>query len=324
MTDRPLPRPEPTSGRHDPTADAVRFLDGPTPVEAAPRLAAALGLDADDLRVKRDDLIGLGGGGNKVRKLQVTMGEAVAAGADTVLTTGAPQSNDARLTAAAGARLGIRVVLVLDGHAPREHRGNLLLDRLLGATVLWAGDRSTADVPDEAGQDGRHGRVHRIPFGGSSPASAEAYVTAGDELGSQVPDVRHVVVAVGSGGTMAGLVVALGAARVLGVDSGAVPDATGTVHDLVTAMRPAADVRRSSLRVDRQQVGAGYEHLSATTRSAVELAARTEGLVLDPTYSGRAMAGLVAAVRSGLVARGERTVFLHTGGLPGLFGHEAF
>lgn len=298
------------------------FLDGPTPVEAAPRLAAAMGLDADDLLIKRDDLIGLGGGGNKVRKLQVTMAQALDAGADTVITTGAPQSNHARLTAAAGARLGLRVVLVLGGHAPAADRGNVVLDRLLGAEIIWSGSRSAEEVADEVEQDRSRGRVHRIPFGGSSPASAAAYVWAGDELLSQVPDVRHVVVAVGSGGTMAGLVTALGADRVLGVDTGAVPDARSTVHELLESMRPGSRVPAGSLRIDVAQVGDGYEHLGGTTRAALSRAARTEGLVLDPTYSGRAMAGLLAAVAAGQIRRGERTVFLHTGGLPGLFGHD--
>lgn len=302
--------------------DTATFLSGPTPVEAAPRLAVGLGLDAEDLLIKRDDLIGLGAGGNKVRKLQVTMQQALAAAADVVVTTGAAQSNHARLTAAAGARLGLRVVLVLAGDAPGTERGNVLLDRLLGAEIIWSGHRPPEEIADQVERDPSRGRVHRIPFGGSSPASAEAYVWAGDELVDQVPDVRHVVVAVGSGGTMAGLVVALGTERVLGVDSGAVPDARSTVHALVDRMRSGTEVAAKSLRMDGAQIGEGYEHLSETTRSAMSLAARTEGLILDPTYSGRAMAGLVAAVASGAVRRGEKTVFLHTGGLPGLFGHD--
>jgi len=300
------------------------FLNGPTPVEAAPRLALALGLDSDDLRVKRDDLIGLGGGGNKVRKLQVTMEEAVRSGAETVVTTGAPQSNHARLTAAAGARLGLRVVLVLQGREPESDRGNVLLDKLLGAEIVWSGDQPVEEAADQVERDAGRGRVHRIPFGGSSPSSAEAYVRAGNELLDQVPDVHHVVVAVGSGGTMAGLVTALGATRVLGVDSGAVPDARSVVHGLVRRMRPGGPGTAESLRIDTAQVGDGYEHLGGSTRSALSLAAETEGLVLDPTYSGRAMAGLVAAVKAGSIRPGERTVFLHTGGLPGLFGHDAF
>lgn len=305
------------------SAGIASFLNGPTPIDAAPRLAVAMGLAAEDLCVKRDDLIGLGGGGNKVRKLQVTMAQAVRDGADTVVTTGAAQSNHARLTAAAGARLGLHVVLVLQGRAPESDRGNVLLDRLLGAEVVWSGDRPAEDLADGVEAEHGRGRVHRIPFGGSSPATAEAYVAAGDELLSQVPDVRHLVVAVGSGGTMAGLVTALGADRVLGVDSGAVPDARRTVHGLVRDMRPSTHATAASLRIDGTQVGEGYEHLGDATRSALSLAARTEGLVLDPTYSGRAMAGLVAAVASGEIHRGEKVVFLHTGGLPGLFGHDA-
>ena len=229
------------------TTTTSGFITLPTPMEAAPRLATALGLGTDDLHIKRDDLIGLGAGGNKVRKLQVTMSEALDTHADTVITTGAPQSNHARLTAAAGARLGLHVVLVLSGHEPVPHRGNVLLDRLLGAEIIWSGERPAEEVADEVEQRGRYGRVHRIPFGGSSPASAEAYVAAGHELLDQMPDVQHVVVAVGSGGTMAGLVTALGHERVLGVDSGAVPDARHTVHKLLTAMRPTAHPCEPSL-----------------------------------------------------------------------------
>jgi len=147
-------------------------------------------------------------------------------------------------------------------------------------------------------------------------------VRAGHELLDQVPDVR-LVVAVGSGGTMAGLVTALGADRVLGVDSGAVPDPRGTVHGLLERMRPSSHATAESLRIDGTQVGEGYEHLGDPTRSALVRAARTEGLILDPTYSGRAMAGLVTAVAAGDIRRGDKTVFLHTGGLPGLFGHDA-
>jgi 1-aminocyclopropane-1-carboxylate deaminase/D-cysteine desulfhydrase-like pyridoxal-dependent ACC family enzyme len=300
------------------------FVPGPTPLEPAPRLAAALGLRAGDLLVKRDDLIGLGAGGNKVRKLQVTIGEALRAGASTVLTTGAVQSNHARLTAAAGARLGLRVVLVLNGDAPDSERGNVVLDRLLGAEIIWAGHGSAEDVANTLELDSGHGIVHRIPFGGSSPASAEAYVAAGGELLAQRPDVRHVVVAVGSGGTMAGLVTALGADRVLGVDCGAVPDVRATVAALIAAMRPQAHPTAETLRIDRAQIGDGYEHIGPATRDALSLAARTEGIVLDPTYTGRAMAGLILAVAAGDIRPGERTVFLHTGGLPGLFGHVEY
>lgn len=300
------------------------FVSGPTQVHLADRLAVAIGLDAGDLLIKRDDLIELGGGGNKARKLQITMGEALRSGAGAVLTTGAPQSNHARLTAAAAARVGLRCVLVLQGEAPPKPLGNVLLDQLFGAHIVWSGDASAEAVADDLQTGGSLGSVSRIPFGGSNAASAKAYIDAAGELRNQVPDVRHVVVAIGSGGTMAGLVSGLGAEVVLGVDCGAVPDGRATVAGLLAAMGHGDQYPAESLRVDRSQIGAGYEHLTDGTRAALTLAAEREGLLLDPTYTGRACSGLVDAVARGDIRPGERTVFLHTGGLPGLFGHPAF
>ena len=294
----------------------------PTPVEPAPRLSEALGLDPDDLWVKRDDLLGLGGGGNKVRKLQHTCAAALAEGAQVLVTTGAAQSNHARLTAAAGARLGLDVELVLAGDEPAgDPVGNLLLDRLLGARLVWAGrvpheDLELVAADRMAALTAAGTPAYQVPYGGSSAVGAQAYVEAGRELLEQVPDVRHVVVAVGSAGTAAGLVAALGADRVLGVDTGATADPLARVERLVTEL--GGDPAGVRLRTD--QVGDGYSTLPDAVGEALVLAARTEGLVLDPVYTGRALAGLVAAVRDGDVRRGERVVFLHTGGLPGLFG----
>jgi len=278
----------------------------PTPLEPAPRLGTALGLD--ELWLKRDDLTGLGGGGNKVRKLQYTCAQALQAGATTLVTTGAPQSNHARLTAAAAARLGLECVLVLGGHEPAVARGNLILDALAGARIVWAGDAPLAEIA--AAQQG-----YVIPFGGTSAYSALGYVDCGRELTAQLPDLSTVVVAVGSGGTMAGLVAALGPARVFGVDTGALPDARATVAGLLDAM--GVPVRPEDLQIDGSHVGAGYAALTRPVQEALSLAARTEGLFLDPTYTGRALAGLRASPPDGKV------VFLHTGGLPGLFGHPS-
>jgi L-cysteate sulfo-lyase len=298
----------------------LRLGSWPTPLEAAPRLAVELGLDADDLWIKRDDLIGLGGGGNKVRKLEYTLGNAVAGGARTVVTSGAPQSNHARLTAAAAARCGLTAVLVLEGEAPTEVRGNLLLDGLLGAELVWAGHVGSAALAARVEQEAAERTAAVIPFGGSSVLGALGYVRAGEELLGQAPELTTVVTAVGSGATMAGLVHALGAARVLGVDTGAVSDGRDRVAGLVAGLAgiPAAP---DALRWDADRVGAGYGTLTSAVRSALGLFARTEGVVLDPVYTGRAAAGLVEAVRTGAVRPGDRTVFLHSGGLPGLFGH---
>ena len=231
----------------------------PTPVERAPRLATALGLGADDLWIKRDDLTGLGGGGNKIRKLQYSCAQALAAGATTLITTGAAQSNHARLTAAAAARLGMGCVLILEGQPPAMQPGNLLLDALAGATVTWAGP-GQAQAEAEADRAAREvtlagGIPFVIPFGGSSPYAARGYVDCATELLAQVPDLRHVIVAVGSGGTMAGLVARLGGSRVIGVHTGAVPDPVATVVGLagradgerLSCGRPA-DLDRSGRR----------------------------------------------------------------------------
>ncbi|MFC5251387.1 D-cysteine desulfhydrase family protein [Streptomyces nigrescens] len=298
----------------------------PTPLEPAPRLARALGLGAEDLWVKREDLTGLGGGGNKVRKLEWICGAALAEGATTLVTTGAAQSNHARLTAAAGARLGLDVVLVLAGAAGSSTSGNLVLDGLFGATVVWAGEvggTQLAAAAEEVAQRLRErGAVPAlVPLGGSSPLGAYGYAECGRELLGQAPDLDTVVVALGSGGTMAGLVDTLGPGKVLGVDCGAVPDPADTVTGLVTALSGTVHAPET-LRLRREQVGAGYSTLTEESMDALTLAGRTEGIALDPVYTGRALAGLRAAVRDGSVAPGQRTVLLHSGGLPGLFGHS--
>jgi D-cysteine desulfhydrase len=306
-------------------AERVVLGTFPTPVEPAPRLAAALGLGRGRLWIKRDDLTGLGGGGNKVRKLERIVAAAMRGGADTLVTTGAAQSNHARLTAAAGARLGLPVTLVLSGE-PAELSGNLLLDSLFGARIRWAGDaghHELAAFADEVAAELASGGAHPavIPFGGSNRDGALAYADAARELRGQLPGEPVSVVALGSGGTMAGLVAGLGAHRVLGVHVGAVADPRLAVAGLATEIT-AEPVAPESLRVRTDQVGAGYATLTSGAAEAVRLTARTEGIVLDPVYTGRAMAGLLAAVRDGDVEPDAAVVFWHTGGLPGLFGHR--
>lgn len=294
----------------------------PTPVEAAPRLAQAIGLGPDDLLIKRDDLTGLGGGGNKIRKLEWTVGAAMAQGADTLVTIGAPQSNHARLTAAAAARMGMAAVLVFPGAPGRSSLGNLVLDALFGARIIWAGDVDHDGLEGLANEVATSRPGHAfIPFGGSSPTGALGYLDAGHEIRTQIVDVDTVVVALGSGGTMAGLVAALGPASVLGVHTGAVDRPVETVLDLLGTLPASSQVQAEHLRIRTDQVGTAYAAQTEEVAKAMLLAARTEGIVLDPVYTGRAMAGLVAAVADGTISPGVRTVFVHTGGLPGLFGH---
>lgn len=285
-----------------------------------PRLAEAIGLRAGDLWAKRDDLTGLAAGGNKIRKLEWTVGAALADGADTLITTGAPQSNHARLTAAAAARLGLHAVLVFAGQA-KTPAGNLILDDLLGATITWTADELPAEAAEAIAErlraDGRRPAV--IPFGGSNAVGAHGYRIAAGEILEQRPDVEHVVCALGSGGTMAGLVAGLGPERVLGVHTGAVDDPVGQVAGLLRDMGVTAPPE--ALRIRHDQVGDGYGSLTADAATALRTAARTEGLVLDPVYTARALAGLHAEVRDGRIEAGQPTVFLASGGLPGLFGH---
>jgi L-cysteate sulfo-lyase len=301
------------------TTAPVHLSTWPTPLEPAPRLAAALGLDPGDLWVKRDDLTSFAGG-NKVRKLEHLVGEAEAAGATVLVTTGGVQSNHARMTAAAAAVRGLSAVLVLTGSADAARPGNLALEELFGARVVLVapGEDAEARISAVAAELRAAGEVPAVlPLGGSTPTGARGYLACAGELAEQAPDLDTVVVAVGSGGTMAGLVAGLGAERVLGVDTGAVPDPVERVTELATAL--GATVGELRLRLD--QVGEGYGALTEAGATAMRTAARTEGLVLEPVYTGKAMAGLMAAVGEGSVRPGRRTVFLHSGGLPGLFGH---
>ena len=217
-------------------------------------------------------------------------------------------------------------MLVFPGEPASGVQGNLLLDGILGAEIVWTGGSSHGQAALKAAADrsaeelraqGRRAVI--IPFGGSNAVGAHGYRLAGREILEQRPDCDQVVCAVGSGGTMAGLVAALGPDRVLGVHTGAVPDARAQVASLLADM--GETTAAADLRIRDDQVGAGYEILTAAAADALRLAARTEGLMLDPTYTARALAGLTAAIGDQTVGPAEEVVFLASGGLPGLFGH---
>jgi D-cysteine desulfhydrase len=302
----------------------------PTPVESLDRLGAHLGKPPRTLWVKRDDLTGLGGGGNKARKLEYLCADALAQSCDTLVTGGGVQSNHVRMTAAAANRLGLACTIVVAGERPDLPAGNVLLDELLGPDIVWFGgdghlayeDMEQAIVATAAGlaADGR--RPYAMPIGGASAVGALGYVRAASELLSQAPDVDVVVVADGSGGTHAGLAAGLGDhARVLGVDVGArndldayVPARAAEVARLAGLPEPAGQAR-----VDHAQRGPAYGEPTEAARQALVLAARLEGLILDPVYTGKAMAGLIEACHDGTTGAAAQVVFLHTGGLPALF-----
>ncbi len=304
----------------------------PTPVQRMDALAAMLTTTAT-LLVKRDDLTGLALGGNKARKLVLLAHEAVAEGADCLVTGGGAQSNHARLTAAAARRLGMDCHLALAGPAPAGREANLLLDELLDARLHFTGadtyyeieDTITA-LADRLRSEGR--RPYAIPVGGASVAGVAAYALAVDELRSQLDrDPEVIVVADGSGGTHAGLLAGLGAdspTRVIGVDVGTRPDLDEMVPRMATAAAEHLErgAPNGTVIVDHDHVGAGYGELSDACRDALRLAARSEGLLLDPVYSGKAMAALCTATRTGRIGEGDTVVFWSTGGAPALFARR--
>ena len=307
----------------------VRLTHLPTPLEPMDRLGAELG--AARLLIKRDDCTGLALGGNKARKLEQLCDEALAVGADVLVTGGGPQSNHVRMTTAAANRLGLACHVALAGNPPEVPTGNLLLDQLLGASLHFIGpveyyelEAAIEEVAAGLTRGGR--RPFAIPVGGASVTGVIAYADAADELLSQVPAgddaVDWVVVADGSGGTHAGLLAGFGArTRILGVDVGTRPDLDEVVPRLAAqaAARTARPVPPAQVEIDHDRFGDGYGATTGPALEAIELAARLEGLVLDPVYTGKAMAGLVAAVREGRIGRDATIVFWHTGGAPALF-----
>ena len=318
--------------------ELARFplADLPTPLERLDRLSQALA--GPEIWIKRDDQTGLAGGGNKTRKLELLMAEALAQAAGLVLTVGAVQSNHCRQTAAAAARAGLECLLVLRGLAPDREQwtGNLLLDDLLGARIRWAGDADPLVVQQEAASAERAaGRApYVIPYGGSNALGAAAYALAFGELSAQAEALGvhfdRVVFATSSGGTQAGLIVGAKACGYQGQVLGISVDKTGgqlgeTVSALLdpTASTLGLDLsfEPSDLQIDDGYLGAGYAVLTASEREAVQLVARTEGILLDPVYTGKAMAGLLDLVRRGEIESHERVLFWHTGGTPALFAY---
>jgi len=319
-----------------------RLAHLPTPLESLPRLTEAL--KGPRILVKRDDCTGLGLGGNKTRKLEFLMAEALARGADTVITTGGVQSNHVRQTAAAAARLGLHCELVLTRVVPwggpdYEASGNIQLDRLFGARVhLHDGDtdRTAAmeTLSESLQRTGR--RSFLIPTGGSNAVGALGYVAAAAELAAQAQaegeKIAAVVHASSSGGTQAGLTAGFAAldpaVQVIGIDVDANPpelaaEVTRLAGEVWENLALPGAFAADRVRLESGYAGAAYGLPTEAMREAVTRTARLEGLVLDPVYSGKAMAGLFGLVAAGRFTPDDTVVFLHTGGTPALFPYRA-
>lgn len=313
-----------------------RYTPFATPLESLPRLSAQLG--GPEIWIKRDDMLGLAGGGNKTRKLEFLMAAALAEGADTIITMGAPQSNHCRLTLSAAAKEGLACRLVIEERVPGSYRpdalgNNQLFDLMGAASIRMVG--GDADIPAELAREAAivaqaGGRPYIIPGGGSNPLGALGYAACAQEIMAQSFDMGvafdHLVVASGSAGTHAGLLVGLTALNagmpVTGINVRR-PRAQqeGNVHALAVATAALLEVpapAREAVTCLDDWVGPGYSLPTQEMVSAVRTLAAEEGVLLDPVYSGKAMAGLIDLARAGHFRAGERVLFLHTGGSPSL------
>jgi D-cysteine desulfhydrase family pyridoxal phosphate-dependent enzyme len=309
----------------------------PTPIEELKSLSRELG--GPDLLTKRDDQTGLALGGNKTRKLEFLVGQALEQGADTLVTAGAAQSNHCRQTAAAAAKAGLRSELLLDGAKPELANGNLLLDELLGANMHWIqrAERTAklSELSDRLRKDGH--KPYVIPVGGSNGIGATGYVLGMIELSGQLRAmdrrVDHVVFASSSGGTQAGITVGANVtgftAKLHGISVDKDDrDQESYEHELVNIANETAayigwdaQFTTKDFNVVYGYVGGGYGVVNHLERNAIRLAASREGIILDPVYAGRAMGALIDLIRKKIFRHGETVLFWHTGGSPALFAY---
>lgn len=309
----------------------------PTPIEELTRLSDLL--DGPRVYIKRDDLSGLAFGGNKVRKLEYLVGEALSLGADTLITGGAAQSNHCRQTAAAAARCGLKCELLLGGPEPDTLSGNLLLDKLLGATLHFSdGDRKGEALQEIAASVQASGhKPYTIPYGGSNAIGGVGFADAMQEVTEQLAllgiSVDRIVFASSSGGTQAGLVAGAAITGYRGALTGIRIDKEDPresvyrnllcrlANEIAKRLQLSHAFEESDFDLDENYLGAGYGTPGKPEREAISLLARVEGILLDPVYTGRAMGGLLDLIRSGKISTSETVLFWHTGGSPALFAY---
>ncbi|MBR6206400.1 MAG: D-cysteine desulfhydrase family protein [Oscillospiraceae bacterium] len=296
----------------------------PTPIHKLDNISRLLG---KNIYIKRDDLTGLGLGGNKIRKLEFLLADAKAQGAEIVFTTGGAQSNHAMLTAAAAGKLGMKAILVLKKRGVTDCVGNQLLEHLMGTDVRFVDTDDYADIYDEMDRIGKElGKpYYKIPCGGSNALGALGYVECAREISGQGMRFDHIFCAEGSGGTMAGL--ALGAKLFLpGTTVHGMMVDTDPFDQITPAlMREAAALLQVSPEITpedyplRDMCGPGYAIASEAGNAAVSLLAEQEGIFLDPVYTGKAFAGLLEMAHEGTFSDQDNILFLHSGGAGGLF-----
>ncbi|HEX7487250.1 MAG TPA: D-cysteine desulfhydrase family protein [Vicinamibacterales bacterium] len=312
---------------------SIAFAHYPTPVEDAPRLRAAMG-GGPRLLIKRDDAISFGFGGNKVRKLEMVGARAQADGADLLITTGGVQSNHCRVTAAVAVRLGMRCVIVANGAAPDRLSGNALLDSMYGAEVRYVAsreDRAPAMEETASAWRAHGGRPFVIPLGASTPLGALGFVRAVGEMVEQLPaPPDYIFHSTSSGGTQAGLVAGCAlhgiTTRVIGISAdqtaaGIQSTVAGIIEGVGTLLGidGLALAASCAVEADDRFVGDGYGVPSAASRQAQALLAGTEALVVDHTYTAKALAGMIGWIRDGRIEADATVLFWHTGGQVGIF-----
>lgn len=303
----------------------------PTPLQTARRLTQRLA--GPEILIKRDDLTGLATGGNKTRKLEFLLADALNQNAGCLITVGGPQSNHCRQTAAAAARIGLPCHLVIGGFPPPHLQGNLFLDRVLGTQMHWSGTTNRTQKIEEVAASLRSAGAtpYTIPVGGSTAIGALGYVVAMVELCDQLAaanrSVDRILFATSSGGTQAGIVV--GAAltgftgQVLGISIDQVPDEQSSVkykqfvtqlaNDTAQSIGCTAQFSPKDININYDYLGQGYGVVGDLEREAVKLMAQTEGILVGPVYTGRALGGLIDLIRKGIVSANETILFWHTG-----------
>jgi len=309
----------------------------PTPLHELKKLSDYL--NGPRLFIKRDDLTGLAFGGNKTRKLEFLLADAIASGCDSVITGGAEQSNHCRQTAAAAAMSGLECHLVLGGEEPSLPQGNYLIDKLLSAKVHWTGEyRKGEKIPDVADELKKSGRKpYMVPYGGSNPIGVYGFIEAMNELKKQINEIKihidHIVFASSSGGTHSGII--LGnrvynvGANIIGVDIDKAGDEEPYVDRLLKLLNLSSEFcglnnifTQADIILRKEYLGDGYGVVGDLERNAIKLLASKEGILVDPVYTGRSLGGLIDMIAKKEFSKNDNILFWHSGGTPSLFTYQ--